>query len=99
MRRFSILSLILLVLASGVGLAALTAATDTSNRVVFTLTLLTLTASVVLAFRRKGFWLGFAAFCWVYLIASLHPPVEYRLLTTKALHRLEAWWPRPTVLT
>jgi hypothetical protein len=38
----------------------------------------------------REFWLGFGLFGWAYLVSSLVPPVEPRLLTTKGLAYLDA---------
>jgi hypothetical protein len=79
------------VLACGVGTAALTASTAMWDRVVFSATLLILTAAILLAvFGRRAFWLGFSLFGWAYLVSSLIPPVESRLLSTKGLAYLDA---------
>jgi hypothetical protein len=40
--------------------------------------------------RRRAFWLGFALCGCSYLVASLVPPVEARLLTTKGLAILDS---------
>ena len=91
MRHVSILGLMNFVLACGIGTAALTASTAIWDSIVFSATLLILTASVLLAVHhRRAFWLGFALFGWAYLVSSLIPPVEPRLLTTKGLAYLDA---------
>jgi hypothetical protein len=91
MRRVTILGLMIVVLACGVGTAALNAATAVWDSIVFSATLLILTFSILLAVHgRGGFWLGFALFGWVYLVASLIPSVESRLLTTRAIVYLDA---------
>jgi hypothetical protein len=54
-------------------------------------TLLILVSSILLAtYGRRAFWLGFALFGWAYLVASLIPPVELGLLTTKIIVYLDA---------
>jgi hypothetical protein len=92
--RFSIASLLGLVLFLAVGLAALRAADDLWDSAVFTGTLVILLIAVLLAVhrteRQRAFWLGFAVFGWVALAASLVPPIEARLLTTKLLAYLDS---------
>jgi hypothetical protein len=87
--RFSIASLLLVVLFLAVAFGALREATDLWDGALFGLATVTLLVSVLLAVHcsdRKGaFWLGFALFGWVYLLASLVPQVEQRLMTTKGL--------------
>src|SRR5262245_54189740 len=91
MRQVSILGLMIFVLACGVGTAALTASTAMWARVVFSATLLILTAAILLAvFGRRAFWLGFSLFGWAYLVSSLIPPVQSRLLSTTGLAYLDA---------
>ena len=92
--RFTIAGLLGLVLGLAVGLAALRQASDVWDGLVFGGTLAVLLASVLLAVHRDGsrrsFWLGFALFGWVYLGASLIPPIEARLATTRALIFLDS---------
>jgi hypothetical protein len=87
--RFTIASLLGVVVFVAVAFAALREATDLWDSGVFNLTLLTLLSAVLLAThctdRKRASWLGFALFGWAYLVASLVPPVESRLLTTKGL--------------
>ena len=91
MRHVSILGLMIFVLACGVGTAALTASTAIWDSIVFSATLLILTAAILLAVHgRRAFWLGFALFGWAYLVSSLIPSVESRLLTTKGLAYIDA---------
>jgi hypothetical protein len=55
--------------------------------------LILLTAILLVVHRikpKRAYWLGFALFGWVYLIASFVPPVESKLPTTKALSYLES---------
>ena len=84
--RFTIGSLIGFVVICGVAFAALKESSDWWERGTFTLTLLVLLTSVLLASHctgeRRGFWLGFALFGCVYLGLSLIPPVESRLVTS-----------------
>jgi hypothetical protein len=91
MRRVTISGLMIFILACGVGAAALANPTSVWDSIVFTATLLILTASIPLAvYRNRPFWLGFAVFGWSYLLAGLIPRVEARLLTTEALTRLDS---------
>jgi hypothetical protein len=87
--RFSIASLLGLVLFVAVGIAALRASTDAWDSGVFGATLLALLVAVLLTVHRTGerraYWLGLSLFGWAYLVASLVPPVESRLPTTKGL--------------
>jgi hypothetical protein len=92
--RFTISSLLGLVFFVAIAFAALRQADDLWDSVVFSLTLGILLASVLLAIHRsesrRAFWLGFALFGWAYLGASLIPPIEARLLTTRALAYLDS---------
>jgi hypothetical protein len=91
MRHVTILGLMTFVLICGVGTAALHASTDMWASIVFSSTLLILTASILLGiYDHRPFWLGFALFGWVYLGASLIPSVEARLLSRKGLAWLDA---------
>jgi hypothetical protein len=92
--RFSIASLLFLVLFLGVSLAALREANDLWDSAVFTATLAILLVAVLLAVHRakraRAFWLGFAVFGWVYLVAGLVPAIESRLPSSKVLAWLDA---------
>jgi hypothetical protein len=92
--RFTIASLLGAVLFVGLAFAALREATEFWDSAVFTATLGLLLASVLLAVhrteRRRAFWLGFALFGGAYLIASLIPAVESRLLTSRGLVSLDS---------
>ena len=87
--RFTIRSLLGVVLFASVALASLRASTDAWDSGVLGLTLLTLLTAVLLAVhrtdRRRAYWSGFALFGWAYLIVSLSPPIESRLPTTGGL--------------
>jgi hypothetical protein len=87
--RFSIASLLGLVLFLAISLAALRESTDLWDSAVFTTTFGLLLVSVLLAVHckehKRAFWLGFALFGCVALVASLVSQVESRLLTTKLL--------------
>ena len=92
--RFTIASLLVVVLFVAVGFAALRESNDLWDSGVFTLTLAALLISILLAVHRtesrRAFWIGFALFGWIYLGLSLVPSIESRLLTTKALAYLDS---------
>jgi len=71
--RFSIASLLVVVLFVAVGFA-------------FTLTLAVLLTSILLAIHRtesrRAFWTGFALFGWTYLALSLVPTIEVGTVDT-----------------
>ncbi len=96
--RFSIASLLLVVLFAAIGFAALRESSDLWDGSVFTLTLASLLISILLAVHRiesrQAFWIGFALFAWTYVGLSLVPPIESRLITTKALTFLDSKVPR-----
>src|ERR1700730_17908009 len=85
--RFSIASLLGLVVFVAIAVAALRAASDSWDSALFTTTLAMLLVSVLLTVhsveRKRAFWVGFCLFGWAYLVASLVPQVEPRLVTTK----------------
>jgi hypothetical protein len=97
--RFSIASLLAVILVLGVGIAALRESSDLWDNGLFSVLLGILLTSILLATHqtesRRAYWLGFALFGSVYLGLSLVPPIESRLITTKALARLGATSPRP----
>jgi len=92
--RFSIASMLGVVCFAAVVIASMRAASDLWDAILFSTTLALLLISTLLAVRRqdrrRAYWLGFAFFGSTYLGATLVPPVESRLLTTKALARLDA---------
>src|SRR5271157_2029993 len=92
--RFSIASLLVVVLYVAVGFAALKESSDLWESGVFTLTLAALLISILLAVHRSGsrraFWIGFALFGWTYLGLSTVRSIESRLITTKALTYLDS---------
>ena len=92
--RFHLGTLVMIVLLFGVGLAALRESNDSWDSGILSVTLGVLLISVSLAVHRnesrRAFWLGFALFGWVYLGLSLIPPIESRLITTKALAFLDS---------
>jgi hypothetical protein len=99
--RFTIASLLVVVLLVAVGFAALREASDLWDRGVFTLALAVLLVSILFAVHRTGseraFWLGFALFGWGYLGLSLVPSIEPRLLMAKALAHLDSKVPGRSV--
>jgi hypothetical protein len=99
--RFTIASLLVVVLLAAVGFAALSEASDLWDSGAFTLTLVVLLVSILLAVHstesRRAFWLVFALFGLAYLGLSLVPSIEPRLLTTKALAYLDAKVPGRSV--
>jgi hypothetical protein len=99
--RFTIGGMLALVVFLAVAIAALREATDLWDNGVFTAALFVLLAAVLLVVHRTGrqraFWVGFALFGWAYLGASLVPPVESRLLTTKGLAFVDSKIPGRTV--
>ena len=96
--RFHIGTLVIVVLALGVGFAALRESNDIWDSGMFSLTLGILLTSVLLALhraeKRRAFWLGFALFGTAYLGLSLVPSIESRLITTKALAYIDSKVPR-----
>jgi hypothetical protein len=96
--RFHIGSLIVLVLVLGVSFAALRESDEVWDGGVFTLVLAVLLVSVLLVVHRteerRAYWLGFALFGAAYLGLALVPPIETRLITTKALTLIDSKVPR-----
>ena len=92
--RYTIRSLLLLVLFIGVSFAGLRASNDAWDAGIFGLTLSVLLSAVLLAVhrsdRKRASWLGFALFGWAYLAATLILPVESRLPTTKGVAYLDS---------
>jgi hypothetical protein len=92
--RFTISSLLVVVLFLAVGFAALRESNDLWDSGIFTATLGVLLVSLLLSIHRteatRAFWLGFALFGWCYLVGTLIPPIEARLMTTKALTSLDS---------
>jgi len=84
--RFTIGSLLAVVLFVAIGFAALRESSDLWESGLFSLTLGVLLISILLAVHRheseRAFWLGFALFGSVYLGLSLVPPFESRLCRT-----------------
>ena len=98
--RFTIASLLIIVLLVAFGFAALRESNDLWESGVFTLTLGVLLISILLAIHRtesrRAFWIGFAVFGWSYLGLTLVPSIESRLMTTKALAYLDSKVPGRT---
>jgi hypothetical protein len=92
--RFSIASLLGLVVFVAIAVASLRAASDDWDSALFTTTLALLLISVLLAVHRaegkRAFWFGFCLFGGAYLLASLVPLIEPSLLTTKGLAYLDS---------
>jgi hypothetical protein len=99
--RFNIASLLGVILIVAVGFAALRESSDLWESGIFSLTLGVLLISILLAIhrteKRRAFWLGFALFGWIYLVLTLVPSVEPRLITTKTLAYLDSKVPRRSV--
>src|SRR4051794_39706994 len=96
--RFHLGTLVILVLVLGVGLAALRESNEIWDSSLFSVTIGILLISMLLAIhrteKRRAFWLGFAVFGSAYLMLSLVPPIESRLITTKALAYTDSKLPR-----
>jgi hypothetical protein len=90
--RFSIASLLGVVVFTAFAIAALRAATEAWDSGVFGTTLIVPLSAVLLAVhrnaQRRAFWLGFALFGGAYLTASLIEPVASRLPSTRLLSAL-----------
>lgn len=90
--RYSIASLIGLVIFAAISAASLRASTDAWDSWIFAGTLFVLTSSVLLSAHSYGstrtFWPGFAVFGWAYLVATLVPSVATRLPTSMGLTRI-----------
>ncbi|QDV37582.1 WD40 domain-containing protein [Tautonia plasticadhaerens] len=95
--RFSIAAMLVVVLFVAVAVAALRQADALWDSALFSLALGLLALAVLVAVHRPGgrraYWLGFALVGGAYLGASLVPPIEARLLTTRALVALDARMP------
>jgi hypothetical protein len=92
--RFNIATILGVILLFGVGFAALREANDYWDSGLLTLTLGVLLVAVLLAIHRieakRVYWIGFAIIGWCYLALAQVPPLESRLLTTKALAYLDS---------
>jgi hypothetical protein len=92
--RFNIASMLVAVLVLGAGFAALRASNDLWDSGLFSLTLTVLLISILLAIHRseaqRSFWIGFALFGGGYLVLSLVPSIESRLVSTRALAYLDS---------
>lgn len=103
--RFTISSLLIVVLFAGLGFAALREANEIWDSSIFSTTVGILVISTLPAVhrteKRRAFWLGFALFGWIYLGLSLVPSIESRLTTTRTLTYLDSKMPRssPVELT
>lgn len=98
--RFHIGSLLILVVPLGIGFAALREASELWDSIVLSATAGVLLVSVLLGIHRhaekRSFWAGFAIFGWVYIVLTMIPSLEARLLTTKALVYLDSKVPGRT---
>ena len=102
--RFTIGTLLVLVLFLGVSFAAMREASPIWDAGILSMTIGAFLVSILLAVHRaqmkRAFWLGFALFGSIYLVLTLVPSVEPRLLTTQALVFLDSKVPgRPVVVT
>jgi hypothetical protein len=92
--RFSIASLLVVVIVLAVAFAALREASDIWSSGIVTLTVGALLTSILLAVHRaasaRAFWFGFALFGCTYLVLSFVPAIESRLITTKGLTYLDS---------
>ena len=92
--RFSLGTLLLLVLSTGVAFAALKSPSNLWASALFTLAVAVLLVATLGAVHRhdrsRAYLLGFALFGWVYLILSLVPETTPRLSTTGLLDALFA---------
>ena len=90
--RYNIASVLVAIVFVDVGYHALRECDELWDSWLFYLTLALLLFAVLLAAQRTGdrraFWIGFALFGWGYLILSLIPSTEPRLITTKTLSYL-----------
>jgi hypothetical protein len=101
--RFTIASMLTVVLFFAIGFAALREASDLWASGIFTLTLGVLLLSILLAVyrtaARRAFWVGFALLGWGYLALSVVPAIESRLITSKGLAYLDSKVPGRSVAT
>jgi hypothetical protein len=95
--RFNIASLIVFILICGVAFAALKESSEIWEHGVFSVTLLALIAAVLLAIysseARRAFWLGFALVGGCYLVFTLVPQIESRLVSSRGLSYLHSKLP------
>jgi hypothetical protein len=92
--RFHIGTLAIVIVALGVGMAALRESNDLWDSGAFSFTIAAFMVAVILAIHRTGkkqaFWLGFAVFGAAYLGLSLVPSIEARLITTRLLASVDS---------
>ena len=95
--RFHLGNLVILVLLLGVGFAALRESNEIWDSIVFSITLVCLLVSILLAIHRtecrRAFWIGFALCSLAHLGLSLVPSIKSRLITTNALAFLDSKMP------
>lgn len=93
MRRFSIRSLMVLIVTSAVGLAALRNANELWAGMLMLLTLaavgVAILGAVIMRGRERAWWLGFAVFVGGYMAISISP-LQLQLSTTHLLDYLHA---------
>jgi hypothetical protein len=100
--RFNIASLLEVVLLVAVSFAGLREATESWDSGLFSVTLVVLLVSILLAVHRaeirRAYWFGFALFGWIYLGLTLVPSIESRLISTKALTYLDSKVPDRSIV-
>ena len=78
--RFTIASLLVVILVLGLSFAGLRESSDLWESSIFTITLAVLLISILLAIyrtdKRRACWLGFALFGWIYLALALMPSLN-----------------------
>lgn len=88
--RFTIASILVLIVFAGIAFAGLRASNAAWDSGIFGITLLSLLTTILLAVHRstqsRAYWLGFAFFGCAYLAISLIPSTENRLPTTRLLY-------------
>jgi hypothetical protein len=100
--RFHLGTIVILVVFLAVSFAALRESNEMWDSSIFSIMLGILLFSILFAVHRtdsrRAFWLGFTLLGWIYLGLSLIPPVETRLITTKALHYIYSKVPDDAVV-
>jgi hypothetical protein len=97
--RFHIGTLVILVLLLGVGFADLRESNETWDSSIFSLTLVVLSISILLAIhrtnQRQAFWLGFALFGSAYLGLSLVPSLSGQFMRPMCPPRISLFQNHP----
>jgi hypothetical protein len=92
--RFTIATLLVLVVFLGISFAALREATAIWDGAILSVTIGAMLVSILLSIccagAKRAFWLGFALFGSTYLGLTVIPSIEPRLLTTQALVFLDS---------